>query len=83
VKAKLPAKGRKASAASAALLILVIPFEKSVAAHAAMIKNITKFETNIPDQTSIRIVLMSSLVVLDWRIATVFCISPKDSLSGV
>src|SRR6185503_8803814 len=57
--AALPAKGRKASAASLAVLISVMPCANKVAAQAAIIKNITTLDTNIPDQTSVRISLIS------------------------
>ncbi len=58
---KLPANGLSASAASAAVLIPTIPLLKSVAAHAAIIKNITTLEKNIPVQTSVRMRLISLL----------------------
>ena len=51
--AKSPASGRKASAASAALLMSVLPARKSVSAVARMMKYITRFEKAIPTFTSI------------------------------
>src|SRR5690242_14053084 len=59
----LPANGRSASAACEAVVILVIPFANRIAPHAAMMKNMTRLDKIIPDQTSTRIVLSASGVV--------------------
>ena len=51
--ARSPASGRSASAASAALLMSVLPALKSVSALARMMKYITRFENAMPTFTSI------------------------------
>src|SRR3989338_3244498 len=63
--ALFPTSGFNAIAACSAVEIFVIPEENSVAAHVAIIKYMTRFEINIPVQTSIRIFLISRLLILD------------------
>ena len=60
-KAKSPAKGFKARAASAAVPMFVIPFENKAAAEVAMIKNIIRLE-----KTSRTKHLFSSYEYLPW-----------------
>src|ERR1039458_2303295 len=55
----LPANGLRALAAWAAVVIFVIPCLNRTLAQAAMIKNMTMLDKNMPDQTSIRIFFIS------------------------
>ena len=74
--AKSPAKGLSAEAAYAAVLILVIPLENSVAEHTVIIKNIARLEINIPVQISNLISLISFFVDM-----VVICFNSFSSIS--
>ena len=80
-KAKLPARGFKASAASVAVEILLIPSGHKVAAAVKIIKKATILEKNIPIIVSKRIIFKSLVVILGRFSLVIFNLWCKISSS--